>query len=90
VFTETDLRAAHVVARRIAAVLKNTMVAPESKRSGIEAAVTLATLKPTDSVDSLIARVVGDVCRGIERTPCFSARPRTCARFNGNESKVFP
>jgi PleD family two-component response regulator len=64
VFTETDLRAAHVVARRIAAVLKNTMVAPESKRSGIEAAVTLATLKPTDSVDSLIARVVGDVAAG--------------------------
>src|SRR5271155_2786166 len=60
VFTETDLRAAHVVARRIASVLKNTMLAPDRKRSGIEAAVTLATLKPTDSVDSLIARVVGE------------------------------
>jgi hypothetical protein len=61
VFTETDLRAAHVVARRIAGVLKNTMLAPDRKRSGIEAAVTLATLKPSDSVDSLIARVVGEV-----------------------------
>ncbi len=60
VFTETDLRAAHVVARRIASVLKNTMLAPDRKRSGIEADVTLATLKPTDSVDSLIARVVGE------------------------------
>ncbi len=60
VFTETDLRAAHVVARRIASVLKNTMLLPDRKRSGIETAVTLATLKPTDSVDSLIARVVGD------------------------------
>ncbi len=59
VFTETDLRAAHIVARRIASVLKNTMLAPDRKRKGIEAAVTLATLKPTDSVDSLIARVVG-------------------------------
>jgi hypothetical protein len=59
VFTETDLRAAHVIARRIASVLKHTMLAPDPKRAGIEAAVTLATLKPTDNVDSLIARVVG-------------------------------
>jgi GGDEF domain-containing protein len=59
VFTETDLRAAHVIARRIAAVLKNTMLAPEKKRANIEAAVTLATLKSTDNVDSLISRVVG-------------------------------
>ncbi len=61
VFTETDLRAAHVVARRIASVLKNTMLTADSKRSGIEAAVTLATLKPSDNVNSLIARVVRGV-----------------------------
>jgi GGDEF domain-containing protein len=61
VFTETDLRAAHVVARRIASVLKHTMLAPDRKKSGIETAVTLATLKPTDNVDSLISRVVGKV-----------------------------
>jgi hypothetical protein len=64
VFTETDLRAAHVVARRIASVLKNTMLAPDRNRPGIDAAVTLATLKPTDSVDSLIARVVGEAAAG--------------------------
>jgi len=64
VFTETDLRAAHVVARRIASVLKNTMLAPDRKKKGIEAEVTLATLKPTDSVDSLIARVVGEAAAG--------------------------
>ena len=64
VFTETDLRAAHVVARRIASVLKNTMLAPDRKTGGIDAAVTLATLKSTDSVDSLIARVVGEVAAG--------------------------
>jgi GGDEF domain-containing protein len=64
VFTETDLRAAHVIARRIAAVLKHTMLAPDRKRSGVETAVTLATLKPTDNVDSLIARVVGGVAAG--------------------------
>src|SRR5271154_2465575 len=63
-FTETDLRAAHVVARRIASILKNTMLSPDSKRGTIEAAVTLATLKATDSVDSLIARVVGEVAAG--------------------------
>jgi hypothetical protein len=61
VFTETDLRAAHVIARRIASVLKHTMLAPDPRRSGIETAVTLATLKSTDNVDSLIARVVGEV-----------------------------
>jgi GGDEF domain-containing protein len=64
VFTETDLRAAHVIARRIAAILKHTMLAPDRKKSGIETAVTLATLKPTDNVESLIARVVGDVATG--------------------------
>jgi GGDEF domain-containing protein len=61
VFTETDLRAAHVIARRIAAVLQHTMLAPDRARSGVETAVTLATLKPTDKVDTLIARIVGDV-----------------------------
>jgi GGDEF domain-containing protein len=61
VFTETDLRAAHVIARRIAAVLQHTMLAPDRARSGVETAVTLATLKPTDNVDTLIARIVGDV-----------------------------
>jgi GGDEF domain-containing protein len=64
VFTETDLRAAHVIAPRIASVLKHTMLAPDRKRSGIETAVTLATLKPTDNVESLIARVAGEVAAG--------------------------
>ncbi len=64
VFTETDLGAAHIVARRIASVLKNTMLAPEAKKGGIDTAVTLATLKPTDSIDSLIARVVGETAAG--------------------------
>ena len=56
---DTDLRAAHVVARRLASILKNTTMAPDRQRVGIEAAVTLATLRPNDSLDSLIARVVG-------------------------------
>jgi hypothetical protein len=61
VFTETDLRAAHVVARRLASILKHTTMAPDRRRVGIEAAVTLATLRPTDSVNTLVARVVGKV-----------------------------
>jgi hypothetical protein len=64
VFTETDLRAAHVVARRIASVLKHTMLAGDRDGTGIEPAVTLATLKSTDSVESLIARVAGSVAAG--------------------------
>ena len=59
VFTETDLRAAHVVTRRIASVLKKVMLAADGK-VGLEPAVTLATLKPSDTTDSLIARVVED------------------------------
>jgi hypothetical protein len=62
VFTETDLSAAHVVTRRIASVLKKLMLAANARdvSSGvsIEPAVTLATLKPSDTTDSLIARVV--------------------------------
>ena len=36
------------------------MLAPEKKRANIDAAVTLATLKSTDNVESLISRVVGE------------------------------
>ena len=50
-FTETDLRSAHVVARRIASVLKHTMLAPDRERRSIDPTVTLATLKPTDNVE---------------------------------------
>jgi hypothetical protein len=57
VFTETDLRGAHVIARRIASVLKHTTLRPEQKRLGIDPVVTLATLKMTDTLDSLMARI---------------------------------
>jgi hypothetical protein len=55
VFTETDLRSAHVVARRIASILKNTMMSPEE--GTIRPTVTLATLKPDDNLSTLVARV---------------------------------
>ena len=56
-FTETDLRNAHVVARRIASVLRNTMMSPDLDRRLIKPTVTLATLKPTDNLSTLVARV---------------------------------
>ena len=56
VFAETDLRHAHVVARRIAAVLKHTMLRPHGGEP-LSPTVTLATRKSSDDVASLIARV---------------------------------
>jgi GGDEF domain-containing protein len=57
-FTQTDLRSAHVVARRIAGALKNTMLAPQRGHDKIVANVTLATLKAGDTLDSLMLRVM--------------------------------
>jgi GGDEF domain-containing protein len=57
VFTGTDLRAAHVIARRIASLLKHTMLTSEGGRPKLETHITLGTLKPTDTADSLLARV---------------------------------
>jgi hypothetical protein len=56
-FTGTDLRSAHVVARRIASVLKHTMLSPDHDRNAIRPTVTLATLKPTDNLSTLVARL---------------------------------
>jgi len=58
VFTETDLRGAHVIARRIASVLKHTMLAPNGDRR-LTPSITLATLKPGDTPGTLVARVAG-------------------------------
>ena len=57
VFTGTDLRSAHVISRRIASVLKHTMLAPQAGQPKLETHITLGTLKPTDTADSLLARV---------------------------------
>jgi hypothetical protein len=55
-YTETDLRTAHVVARRIASVLKHTVLSPGTDRTGIVPSLTLATFRPTDTVASILAR----------------------------------
>jgi GGDEF domain-containing protein len=57
VFTGTDLRAAHVISRRIASVLKHTMLNFDGGRRKLETNITLGSLKPTDTADTLLARV---------------------------------
>jgi GGDEF domain-containing protein len=64
-FTQTDLRGAHVVARRIAGTIKNAMTTPHfnAERSAahdrVTANVTLAGHKNADTLDSLMQRVIG-------------------------------
>jgi hypothetical protein len=54
-FGQTDLNGVHVIARRIAATLRNAMFAA----GPVAANVTLATLKANDTLDSLMRRVNG-------------------------------
>ena len=56
-FAGTDLRSAHVVARRIASIIKHTMLAADLRDCPINPTLTLASLKSTDTVESLLARV---------------------------------
>jgi len=60
-FPNTSLRGAHVVARRMATTLKNTVITPEPA-GRIETSLALATLTPSDTTDTLLARVFDTVC----------------------------
>jgi hypothetical protein len=55
VFPETDLRNAHMIARRLSSVMRHTSHGKRDARS--EPAVTLATMLPSDSAKSLLARL---------------------------------
>jgi GGDEF domain-containing protein len=57
VFTDTDLRSAHVVARRLASVLKHTMLRPGREQPSVSPSVTLGTLKPSDTALTLLTRL---------------------------------
>jgi hypothetical protein len=57
VFAEADLKTAHVAARRLASVLRHTMLRPAHEQAQPAPAVTLATLKPSDTMLTLLARV---------------------------------
>jgi hypothetical protein len=54
-FIDTDLRNAHGIARRLSAVMRQTSNGKRSARS--EPAVTVATLQPQDSPQSLLTRL---------------------------------
>jgi GGDEF domain-containing protein len=59
-FSETALRSAHVVARRIANVLRHTMLSADGddgKPVRADPTITLASLKSNDTVETLLARV---------------------------------
>lgn len=57
VFGETDLKAAHVVARRIASVLKHTMLVPDPDAPRLNPEVSLVMRKPSDTAETMLARV---------------------------------
>ena len=57
VFGNTDLRGAHVVARRLASVIRHTLFGPGPGRQSAQAHVTLATFKPGDTPITLMARI---------------------------------
>jgi hypothetical protein len=55
VFAETELRTAHMIARRLSSVMRHTSHGKRDARA--EPVVTLATMLPTDSAKSLLARL---------------------------------
>jgi hypothetical protein len=61
VFAETDLRGAHAIARRLSSVMRHTSHGKRSGRS--EPVVSVASLSPSDSPASLLARLYSDTRR---------------------------
>ena len=57
-FPETDLVTAHVVARRIASVLKHTTLAVGAERTRLGPTVALAAFRARDTMESLVARTI--------------------------------
>jgi hypothetical protein len=60
VLAETDLRNAHMIARRLCSVMKHTV--HTRREQCVEPDMTVATLLPTDSAKSILARL-GDAAR---------------------------
>lgn len=61
VFAEADLRTAHAIARRLSSVMRHTSHGKRDMHS--EPAVTLASLEPSDTVQSLLARLYQEARR---------------------------
>jgi len=62
VFTETNLTSAHVVARRLASVLKHTLVSGANAER-IVPNLTLATMKAGDNAQTMLARLMPEPAR---------------------------
>lgn len=56
VFAETDLRTAHTIARRLSSVMRHTAHDNRDSRRS-EPTVSVATLEPSDTTESLLARL---------------------------------
>jgi hypothetical protein len=63
VFAEADLRNAHMIARRLSSVMKHTIHV--SRESRAEPDVTVATLLPSDSAQSILARLTDQARRAV-------------------------
>jgi hypothetical protein len=61
VFAETDLRTAHMIARRLSSVMRHTSHGKRDMRT--EPVVTLATMLPSDSAKSLLSRLTEEARR---------------------------
>jgi hypothetical protein len=61
VFAETDLRAAHMIARRLSSVMRHTSHGKRDTSS--EPTVTVATMQPSDTAKSLLARLYDEARR---------------------------
>lgn len=61
VFAETDLRNAHMIARRLSSVMRHTSHGKRDARA--EPSVTVATMMPNDSAKSLLARLYEEASR---------------------------
>jgi hypothetical protein len=60
-FAETDLRTAHMIARRLSSVMRHTTYGKRDTRS--EPSVTLATMQSSDTAQSLLARLYDEARR---------------------------
>jgi GGDEF domain-containing protein len=59
VMADAALHQCHVAARRIASVIRSTLMCEHDGGVAVDAEVTIAALRPTDSPHSLLARVTG-------------------------------
>jgi len=59
VMADAALHQCHVVARRIASVIRSTLTCEHDGGQPVEPTVTIAALRPTDSPHSLVSRVSG-------------------------------